>query len=87
VSVRNSRPIGYVDDSSIHTRRLLPSLQIVHNTLAVVSSSAGQIQVSYRPNNCIFNLQPMEIKQSLTNVCHLFFLNSLSKIIYFIEKI
>lgn len=47
------------------TRRLYPSIQMFWNTLAIVSTSS-LIQMTYRPGNCLYNLEDIQVKQNIT---------------------
>ena len=56
------------DFSLLDKRRLFPNLQISYGTLSVDLTPNVSLAVSYRPNNCSYNLTDVRLRQSFSSV-------------------
>ena len=63
-------------DATLVPLRVLPSLQMVYNTLVVTRDQVNKVlTISFRPNNCTINLSQSQIRQTIAGVSsvHLIF--------------
>ncbi len=59
-----------IDNALTNTLRMFPTLQNTYKSLTVTKDLVNsKLTIAYRPNNCTINLNPIAIRQAISNVC------------------